>query len=103
MQISVFFTHFFFSPITTDPADEISPLNVQLMSDGCQGRENSKKSQVIGWKAGARCFSQSQHNYMKSEHFRTEVLSITSGNTILLGWGHGISFTKYMIYESKLH
>ena len=46
-DLCVFYT-FFFSPITTDPADETSPSNVQLMSGGCQGRENSKKSQVIG-------------------------------------------------------
>lgn len=39
---------FFFSPITTDLADEISPSKVQFMSSRCQERENSKKSQLIG-------------------------------------------------------
>ena len=43
---------------------------------------------------------------MKIEPFRTEVLSITIGNTIppqLLGGGRRICFTKYVINESKVH
>ena len=47
-DLCVFLYMFFFSPITTDPADEISPSKFQVMGGGCQGRENSKKSQLIG-------------------------------------------------------